>query len=183
MNRSGIDEQWEILCKIHILTKHYTLLAEEYNISTRAFLQPMKEQKDAYEHIIRAYTRKCEHHMLSEDDQEYMIKNMEKAIGHEYRAYFDTIDYLTICLRELISQQLKGVLYKEIIRVYPEYDKYKKMLVSIPEKIAAYREKKDIGSEEMLKYASEYGKIVDELIECYRYIACDVIRKVNEKKS
>lgn len=181
MKKNGIDDNWEILCKIHILTKHYTLLAEEYNISTRAFLQPMKEQKDAYEHIIRAYTKKCEKQVLSEDDQQYMIKSIEKAIGHEYRAYFDTIDYLTICLRELITQELRDASYKEIIRVYPEYDKYKRILTDIPERIAEYREKKDIGSSEMLEFASEYGHIVDELIECYKYLSCDVIIAINNE--
>lgn len=182
MKKSRIDDNWEILCKIHILTKHYTLLAEEYNISTRAFLQPMKEQKDAYEHIIRAYTKKCENCVLSEDDQEYMLKNIEKAIGHEYRAYFDTIDYLTICLRELINKELDGILYEEIVQVYPKYDEYKKILVNIPEKIAMYREKKDIGSNEMLKFAVEYGKVVDDLIECYKYLCCEVVKQVNENK-
>lgn len=182
MKKSSIDDNWEILCKIHILTKHYTLLAEEYNISTRAFLQPMKEQKDAYEHIIRAYTRKCEKCVLSEDDQEYMSKNIEKAIGHEYRAYFDTIDYLTICLRELIANELSGVSYKDLVEAYPEYDKYKKILIDIPEQIVKYREKKDIGSSEMLKFASEYGKVVDDLIECYKYLCCDVIKQINDRK-
>lgn len=180
MKKSILDDSWEILCKIHILTKHYTLLAEEYNISTRAFLQPMKEQKDAYEHIIRAYTRKCEKCVLTEEDREYIKKNIEKAIGHEYRAYFDTIDYLTICLRELIARELDGVPYRKIIQVYPEYDKYKKILIDIPEKIAGYREKKDIGGSEMLKFASEYGKIVDDLINCYKYLCCGVIKEINK---
>lgn len=182
MKNNKIDNNWEILCKIHILTKHYTLLAEEYSISMRAFLQPMKEQKDAYEHIIRAYTKKCENRILSDEDKEYMSKNIEKAIGHEYRAYFDTIDYLTICLRELISKELSGVAYKELIQVYPEYDRYKKVLLDIPEQIAMYREKKDIGSSEMLKFASEYGKVVDELLKCYKYLCCDVMKKINDKK-
>lgn len=178
MKNNTIDDSWEILCKIHVLTKHYTLLAEEYNISTRAFLQPMKEQKDAYEHIIRAYTKNCEKHVLTDDDKEYMAKNIEKAIGHEYRAFFDTIDYLTICLRELISKELTGCSYKDIIKVYPDYPKYKKILVNIPEQIAKYREKKDIGSNEMLKFASNYGKTVNELLECYKYIACEVVEKI-----
>lgn len=181
MRKSSIDNNWEILCKIHILTKHYTLLAEEYNINTRAFLQPMKEQKDAYEHIIRAYTKKCERCALSEDDQEYMSKNIEKAIGHEYRAYFDTIDYLTICLRELIAKELANISYKELVEIYPDYDKYKKILIDIPEKIAECREKKDIGSSEMLKFASGYGRVVDDLIKCYKYLCCDVIKRVNGK--
>lgn len=180
MKRSEIDINWEILCKIHVLTKHYTLLAEEYNISTRAFLQPMKEQKDAYEHIIRAYTRKCEKQSLSKDDKNYMAKNIEKAIGHEYRAFFDTIDYLTICLRELIAEELKGVSYQELIKIYPEYDEYKKKLVDMPEHIAKCRELKDIGSNEMLQFASSYGNTVDELIKCYKYLCCDVVRQVNQ---
>lgn len=183
MKKSNINDTWEILCKIHILTKHYTLLAEEYNISTKAFLQPMKEQKDAYEHIIRAYTRKCEKQALSEDDESYMIKNIEKAIGHEYRAYFDTIDYLTLCLRELLAKELDGVSYNDIIEVCPKYDEYKKLLIEIPERIASYRELKDIGSSEMLKYASDYGKAVDDLISCYKYLCCDVIKEINQKNS
>lgn len=181
MKQNLIDSKWETLCKIHVLTKHYTLLAEEYNISTRAFLQPMKEQKDAYEHIIRAYTKRCEMGTLSADDEKYVLKNLEKAIGHEYRAYFDTIDYLTICIRELISKELEGISYNELIEVYPEYDKYKKLLINIPQKIAGYREKKDIGSNEMLKFASEYGTIINELIECYKYLCCDVIKEINNK--
>lgn len=40
---------------------------------------------------------------------------------------------------------------------------------------------KDIGSSKMLKYASDYGKVVDELIQCYKYLAGDVIRQINEK--
>ena len=45
-----------------------------------------------------------------------------------------------------------------------------------------YREKKDIGSNEMLKFASEYGKVVDKLIKCYKYLCCDVIKKINDKE-
>lgn len=179
MKKSNIDNIWEILCKIHILTKHYTLLAEEYNISTKAFLQPMKEQKDAYEHIIRAYTRKCEKLVLSEDDHNYMLKNIEKAIGHEYRAFFDTIDYLTICLRELIAMELSGTSYSDLIKIYPEYDKYKEILIDMPERIAKYRELKDIGSNEMLRFASDYGKVVDDLILCYKYLCREVITQLN----
>lgn len=177
MKKNNIEQNWKILCKIHILTKHYTLLAEEYNISLKTFLQPMKEQKDAYEHIIRAYTRKYEKNILSEDDIKYISKNIEKAIGHEYRAYFDTIDYLTICLRELITRELKGVSYRELIKYYPQYDEYKKFLLDVPEQITLYREKKDIGSNEMLNFASEYGKIVDNLIEGYKHICYEAIRE------
>lgn len=180
MKKNSIDNIWETLCKIHILTKHYTLLAEEYNISTKAFLQPMKEQKDAYEHIIRAYTRKCEKQILSEDDHNYMFKNIEKAIGHEYRAFFDTIDYLTICIRELIGKELNGISYYDLIKIYPEYDKYKKILIDMPERIAKYRELKDIGSNEMLRFASDYGKVVDDLILCYKHLCCEVIKQLNK---
>ncbi len=181
MNKK-LRKSWEILCKIHILTKHYTLIAEEYNISTKSFLQPMKEQKDAYEHLIRAYTKQCEKKTLSSTDTAYMIKNIEKAIGHEYRAFFDTIDYLTICIRELISTELKGLEYKDIVDVYPEYDACKKVLVELPEEIAEFREKKDIGSDNMLQFASDYGKTLEKLLGCYKIIATDVVKNIKKKK-
>lgn len=32
----------------------------------------------------------------------------------------------------------------------------------------------------MLRFASDYGTVVDDLIKCYKYICCDVIKELNK---
>lgn len=174
MKDSKIFSQWDILCKIHILTKHYTLLAEEFGFSMKTILQPIKEQRDAYEHIIRAYTK-----MLEDSDADYASNNLSKAIGHEYRAFFDTIDYLTIIIREKIYAELEGHSYEEIKRIYPNYDNLKEQLYDMPIKIAEYREKKDIGDSQMLIFAKEYGDLMKTLLEYSRIVSVEIVQKLN----
>jgi len=171
--------KWNTLCQLHVLTKKYTLLAEEYNLNMKALLQPMKEQKDAYEHLIRVYTAIC----TDTQDDDYKLKNMDKAIGHEYRAFFDTMDYLSIIIYELISEELKNYSFEQIIAVYPDYTQVKKNLVSLPAEIATIREQKDIGKKEsVLTLTLEYADIIDNLLEDYKTIAVKVVPKLAQNK-
>ena len=82
----------------------------------------------------------------------------------------------------MISTELKGLEYKDIVDVYPEYDACKKVLVELPEEIAEFREKKDIGSDNMLQFASDYGKTLEKLLGCYKIIATDVVKNIKKKK-
>lgn len=169
-----LSDKWSILCKIHILTKHYTLIAEECGFSMKSILQPMKEQKDAYEHIIRAYTK-----ILESNDIEYAANNLVKAIGHEYRAFFDTIDYLMIIIRERIYNDLFPYTYEDIIKVYNDYPSFKSELDDLPFKIATFREKKDIGDDGMLLYAQEYGNLMSKALK-YQKTANEIVAKIHE---
>ena len=49
------EEFWIDICKIHLFTKHYLLLAEELSEEGELFLQPLKEHRDAYDHVVRVY--------------------------------------------------------------------------------------------------------------------------------
>lgn len=40
---------------IHNFTKHYILLGEELSEDFETYLQPIKEFRDAYEHIVRVF--------------------------------------------------------------------------------------------------------------------------------
>ena len=171
-----LDNLWITLCQIHILTKHYSILAEEFGFSMKAILQPIKEQRDAYEHIVRAYTKLLDEKQAGID---YAVKNLEKAIGHEYRAFFDSIDYLTIIIREKIYKELKDYKYEDIRCVYPDYDRVKKELNSLPNEIATFREKKDIGEYDMLLHAKKYGDLMKGLLNDYAIISNDIIPKLS----
>lgn len=161
------EEYWLDICKIHLFTKHYSLLAEELAPDGEIFLQPLKEHRDAYDHVIRVYATKNHLNEVSDTD-EYMQKNMSKALGHEYRAFFDTADWLTLICRERINQLLQGQTRADIEARYPDYKELKKMLLDLPAEITQLREKKDIGKDTTaaLNEVDQYVKILDKLL-CY----------------
>lgn len=170
--------QWDLLCQIHAYTKKYFLLAEEYNIEMRTFLQPMKEQRDAFEHVVRAYGKM----LTSPEEKDYIEKNMDKAIGHEYRAFFDALDFLTVSIRKRISDELATYTYKEIIDIEPAYQEIRKNLVCLPEQICELRNRKDIGNkDELLKLVLQYSEIADSLLNFYKEISEKILPKLASK--
>lgn len=187
MKNKMLDNYWTILCQIHILTKKYYILSEEINLHMATLVQPIKEQRDALEHIIRVYSA-----LTLEDDSivekfsnvsidEYVRSNMEKAIGHEYRAFFDVIDYITISIRERIYNEINMYTLKQIVDVFPNYENFKKRLNELPEEIASMRIKKDVG-ENMLEIAKEYAQLADELLSLYKKLSNAVCRIETNKK-
>lgn len=174
-----IKEKWKNLCKIHSLTKKYTILSEEYSIDMKTYIQPIKEQKDAYEHIVRAYERLYGDSDIEDTDSTiYILKNLDKAISHEFRAFYDTMDYISIILREIFYNELKYFSYNEIIEVYPEYTKIKARLMELPSEIAEQRKNKDIGINKPVTMAIDYCTTIDELFEIYKNLLDNVLKKI-----
>lgn len=157
------DDYWKNICEIHLLTKHYLLLAEEMCDEGDLFLQPLKEHRDAYDHIIRVYAAK-ETISSPDNPEEYMRSNMSKAIGHEYRAFFDTADWLSLICRRKINVLLAGKKSEEIRAKYSKYDELKELLLSLPGQIAEQREHKDVGND-MLAEVNKYASILDSLVQ------------------
>nr|WP_297275103.1 hypothetical protein [uncultured Agathobaculum sp.] len=170
--KKTLREKWSMLCGIHTYTKKFFLLAEEFNLEMKTFIQPMKEQRDAYEHIVRAYGEILE---SEQEDDEYVLKNFDKAISHEYRAYFDALDFLTISIRERIHHELECFSYEQIVSVFPGYTKLKATLSEFPQTIANLRIKKDIGSIDRLELVKEYAEIGDYLLDIYQVICKKVL--------
>ena len=96
---------WENICKIYFLTKHYLLLCEEYSDEFDTFLQPVKEHRDAFDHIARVYGYKMLDRKVA-DEKVYRKKKKKKAVGHTYRAFFDTADWLSYICRKQIRELL-----------------------------------------------------------------------------
>mgnify|MGYP003413862528 FL=1 len=51
----NFTKYWDSICQIYFLTKHYLLLAEELSDDFDTFLQPVKEHRDAFDHVARVY--------------------------------------------------------------------------------------------------------------------------------
>ena len=163
------NETWEKIIKVHQYAKSLSLKAEEFDSHLKTFLQPAKEQRDACEHIIRAMAGKFNLRDAPSDD-DYILSNLDKALGHEYRAFFDTADWLGITIREKIQNMLAPYNNTCLTEVIPDY--YKKIrprIENITDEIAKIRESKDIpSSTDILPQVEEYKDKIQLLFEDYK---------------
>lgn len=161
-------DYWDKICVIYFVTKHYLLVGEEISEDFSTVLQPLKEHRDTFDHLARVYGVKFINGEIP-DIKEYKISNMKKAVGHAYRAFFDTADFLTYVCRKKIREILAGKSREEILKVYPKYTDEREFLYRVPLEIAAIRENKDVGTDDsgLIRELKEYKAVIDHLLEIY----------------
>lgn len=161
---------WEKYDYIYQKQKKLYILSEEYDKDLCSFLQPMKEQKDSLDHIVRAYSSYYNLNSSSKSDDSIIKKNLDKAIGHIYRAYYDTADFLSIILRERISANLSNFTYTEVISVWSDYESYRKKLIEFPDRMSNLRLDKgvDKGKEEISHKVTLYEEAITDLFNIYK---------------
>lgn len=159
---------WDNICKIYFLTKHYLLLSEELSEDFETFLQPVKEHRDAFDHLARVYGYTMLNRELDNIDK-YREENMKKAVGHAYRAFFDTADWLSYICRKKIRELLSPYTKSQISHLYKKYDNAKQILNDVPKKISEIREAKDLSDDEsvLIEEVDKYVSLLDELLEIY----------------
>jgi hypothetical protein len=164
------DEIWQQIIKIHNSTKSLYIFAEEYDPEFSTFIQPNNEIKHAFDHVIRAKSAELG---LSDGDVEYSHKNYDKALGHAYRAFFDTADWLSVSLRERVIKQLGPYSNECITKSIPDYySRHKPKIERVTREIAEIREGKDIGSREtLLERVEKYDFLIQELLGAEKEIS------------
>lgn len=171
--------------------EEFYIKAEEYSKDFATILQPIKEQKDALEHIVRAYAVILKEKDKDEHSQNYIEGELSKAKGHIYRAYYDTADIFTIVLRERISDYLSPFNYKQILSVWQEYEEERKFLVEANRDIAKLRIKKGSFKEKSSERNSsdkkvmydEYSRIIEHLLDIYKKVIMDIYPSLASKYS
>lgn len=164
-------DYWNPICEVYFLTKHYLLLGEELSEDFDTFLQPVKEHRDAFDHIVRVYGSGFSKDLPKNLDA-YRESNMQKALGHVYRAFFDAADYLSYICRKKIRLLLEGIEPAEIEKRYPNYRNTKTMLSNVAREIAQIRGNKDVNTngDEIIGEVRHYQEILDRLIKEYEAI-------------
>jgi hypothetical protein len=177
---SSTDEIWRKIVEIHFSAKALYLQAEENNKDLFSFYQPISEWRHAEEHIVRS--KSAELGISSHGDPpatlEYIEKSLDSALGHEYRAFFDTCDWLSTELRRQISSDLDGYKHEVINYVIPAYySSFRPRIEEICQTIARVRSKKDIDSTgDIVSEVKEYERLVKELREIRNQINTSVPR-------
>lgn len=172
LQEKDVQEQWLNICRLHRITKEYLLVAEEVCEEGVLFFQPLKEHRDAYDHVIRTFSIDLKKVPEDVDCKLYVKKNLEKAYGHEYRAFFDTADWLSYNLRKSIRERLRKMSKREKKEFIQRSggEAFLERMNQYPFKVAEMRDDKDIGMASNDSPIREYQNILDEMIAIYKSI-------------
>lgn len=171
LEKQNISHYLSEMSQVHMYTKHYLLIAEELSEEGVAFLQPLKEHRDAYDHISRIFALSLKDNDTNLDIEAYILDNVKKAFGHEYRAFFDMADWLTYICRKYIREELSNKAKRKKYQELYDFEETKKFINQLPFNIANFRENKDVSKEQpLLEEVLEYKKVMDELLIKYQQI-------------
>lgn len=189
---TGADiQQLKKLAELYIQAKGLILYSEEIDPESRSNLQVIKELRDANDHLMRVVAARLAGNLPSSvnDAQSYCHSNLDKAIGHVYRAAFDALDGTILSLREKIAKILDAYPQEVIKNVIPKYWQIRVSLDELTNRIATNRATKDVGADifstleqyvrdtELIKqFYSQLLNAVPSLDECHA-------RRTKEEKS
>ena len=165
------EGQWSKLVQIHNYTKKLVLLSEEMDPEHELALAPLIQQRDTLEHIMR--TKACELGLTQpEEPGKYKSGNLDKALGHTYRAFFDAADIVAILYREKLKTATAPYTTACIAAVIPNYyDEILTRTEEISRGIAKVRGAKDIANHDgLLAEVETYMSYIEELKEFYKTV-------------
>ena len=119
--------------------------------------------KHALEHIVRA--RASELGLTEGGNSDYVEESLQKAFGHEYRAFFDAADWLGVALREKALEQMTRYSPDCISRYFREwYDTVRPTLERANIEIAKIRTDKDVArGSDVIPEVEKYNEWIVEL--------------------
>lgn len=180
LNTPDIIHYLDDISEIHQYTKHYVILAEELSEDGDTFLQPLKEHRDAYEHLMRIFNLPRKKTNSNFNYNVYIADNIKKAFGHEYRAFFDAADWITYICRKQIREALSSRIVRKKYEKHYDFKSTKKFINEVPFMVANFREGKDVSSTEgnanndhkntKIGEVLAYKEMTDRLIKIYRDI-------------
>jgi len=119
-NQIDIEKQLRRLTELYLVVKELIIYFEEVNPEQKSDIQPINELRNAFDHMMRVSAAVLEIEPQA-DAQQYILTNIDKAFGHVYRAGYDTVDYLSLTLKAVISEDLNAFSVDAISKALPEY--------------------------------------------------------------
>ena len=158
------EELWKKIIVLHNTNKALFIWCEDNGVQLKSFLQPNNELKNAWEHVVRAKANELG--VTGAPNPEYIKRNLDKVLGHEYRAFFDICDWLSMNLRARLINLLAPYDNAAINAVIPDYyTDVRPKLDQICNEIAKLRSSKDIAlTDDIQKHVEDYNGIINKLI-------------------
>lgn len=180
--------KWTRIIELYGHTKDLILCGEEWSEELTAFIQPVLEHRNAYDHLIRILAARPTAKDFPDDDDIIDLEDSldviadasrERAIHlnlhamwrHQFRAFFDVADFLSIQLRKQIVDVLGPYSNANITTIFPEYyTSIRPELSTIIFDIVEIRKRKDLGREseileQVLLYKSKLNRLSQFLME------------------
>lgn len=154
------------LADLYMQAKGLVLYSEEVDPDSRSNIQVIKELRDAFDHLMRVVAaRLSDTPPNGANEANYCDKNLEKAVGHVYRAAFDALDGTMLSLKEKVVEVLEGYPLSVVTEVIPDYWVKKTRLNQLTADVADNRASKDVGG----NLASTFDKYVADTAELNRF--------------
>jgi hypothetical protein len=149
--------------ELYLFVKELIIFNETIDPESNTFPQVINELKNAYDHFNRVLAAKLD--LKTGIDSTYTINNLDKALGHIYRACYDALDWLSINVTEDVRKELECHSNEAIKVVIPDYySDLRPALLKYEKQITDLRAEKDvshINSDSM----NEYATIVKDLTD------------------
>lgn len=167
---NGEAEWLEKIAKYYEVTKELLIFGEQVDPDNLTLTQSINELRNCLDHLIRVISFKFDPNRVDSDDR-YVQTNLDKSYGHVYRAAYDTLDWVSLTLKDRIVAELSGFSAETIQAVFPEYyTTIRPRLEEIlSEEVMKLRVQKDVAatSEENLV---KYGQVTAELQRLFKTI-------------
>jgi len=137
----GEMKAFEEVIELYHLSKELMIYSEE--IGGRRFTPVIEEFTHAFDHLMRVFAFKLGFKPTNAD---YALKNLERALGHLYRADYDLVDWLSILFKEKVRDELKSFSARTVQEIFPKYYQEIKPYFEIeaPKEISKLRDIRDI---------------------------------------
>jgi hypothetical protein len=160
---SDEDDLWRKLVIVHNHVKELVIFAEELDIESETFVQPFLEQRSALDHVMRCQAAKFG--VRTDAPEGYAQKNLDKALGHLYRTFFDVADWICISIKIRLAGVLEPYSNEALQSVMPDYyTTVRPGIEALTIAIARIRNAKDIGDADILREVEEYNAKIHDLI-------------------
>ena len=164
---------WSKIVAVHLSLKQLIISGEEFDKELETYIQPVLEQRSALDHISRAKAAELGLKEDVDDIQAYVKQQLDKALGHLYRGFFDAADWFSISIRDGIKETLEPYSHECIQAAIPSYFNaiYPK-LIEAEKGIASIRNNKDIiRPSQILEEVEQYGEILNELLDIHEQVS------------
>lgn len=169
---------WQHICMVHNFVKDYYMKTEALCMSGELFLQPIKEQRDAEEHIVRAMDMLTNGGVsdsllevkLDDNGKQYILKNLNKAFSHKQRALSDTAEWLLLVVKMIVRDANENMSADNADNELRNED-IKHRVIECALRLTSLRCKKDVDEKEFVEEdLMLYREVCQELVD----IAVDV---------
>ena len=169
------DHETEYLLNIvnfYEVTKELYIYGEQIDPENRSLAQTINELRNCLDHLMRVVSYKLGLRPNT-NGEKYVNTNLDKAYGHVYRAAYDTLDWVSLNLKDSIIRDLQGFSLETIQAVIPNYFSELKPKVDkiLNEDIVRLRDDKDVAAssednlEKYIRVTAELKQLVQQISE------------------